>query len=83
MKRLPKNFTFYKSVNMEFENIKKTPKTYKELILIPEEFRINLPTSFDIIGNIIIIKIFKGHILRALIVNNYQTVSRAINHCSQ
>lgn len=44
-------------VKHEFEEIVIKPKSYKEIPTLPEEIKSKLPTSYDIIGNIIIIKL--------------------------
>ncbi len=59
VRNLPKKNTSYKLVKMDFEKIKKAPNSYKEIAVIPEELKNKLPTSYDIIGNIINIKIPK------------------------
>lgn len=38
-------------------NSTKPPKTYKDVVQIPERFRVVLPTSFDIVGDLVVIKI--------------------------
>jgi tRNA (guanine37-N1)-methyltransferase len=55
--KVPKDLT-YKLMKKEFE--KKKPKSYKEIVPIPEELRNLLPTSYDIIGDIALIKIPHG-----------------------
>jgi tRNA (guanine37-N1)-methyltransferase len=76
VKSITNNLRIYKTVKMEFEEIKKLPRSYKEMILIPEDFKSKLPTSYDIIGDIIIIKIprelikYKSMIGRALLKTN-------------
>ena len=52
----------YDIIQYEFEEIKPEPKTYKEIISIPEKLKIELPTSYDIIGDIILIKL-QGNLL--------------------
>ena len=54
---ISKSLTSYKTLKMDFKKITKKAKSYKEIVLIPERYKIKLPTSYDIIGNIIIIKI--------------------------
>jgi tRNA (guanine37-N1)-methyltransferase len=54
---LPKSNIKYKLLKMKFKKIKEIPKSYKEIALIPKELKDKLPTSYDIIGNIIIIKL--------------------------
>ncbi|MCL2032690.1 MAG: class I SAM-dependent methyltransferase family protein [Methanomassiliicoccaceae archaeon] len=47
----------YEAADVDLEIIEQTPADYKEVLDIPEEFRRELPTSFDIIGDVAIIKI--------------------------
>ena len=47
----------YKPVEKNFKKINKNLKSYKEILLIPDNTKQELPTSFDIIGNIILIKL--------------------------
>lgn len=53
-----------------------TRKTYQEIAQVPEEMRGNLPTSFDIIGDIAIVKLkddylqYKGEIGEAILKTN-------------
>lgn len=42
---------------MDFEEVEQVVKGYKELVLIPEDLKELLPTSFDMIGDICIIKL--------------------------
>jgi tRNA (guanine37-N1)-methyltransferase len=76
VKNLPKDNKKYKFSRMDFERIEKKPKSYKEILDLPEKFIEKLPTSFDIIGNIVNIKIpeelnrYKNKIGEALIKAN-------------
>ena len=63
VKKLPRYIKYNKSLRMEFEKIEKKPESYKELVKIPEELKEKLPTSYDIIGDIISIKIPKDLII--------------------
>lgn len=47
----------YTIIEKEFEKIKTKPRTYKEIISIPDKLRHELPTSYDIIGDIILIRL--------------------------
>ncbi|MFQ6128440.1 MAG: class I SAM-dependent methyltransferase family protein [Thermoplasmata archaeon] len=47
----------FEVVEREAKAIKKSPKSYKELVDVPDELRSFLPKSFDIIGDIVIIKL--------------------------
>jgi len=76
VKNIPKEPNSYKIIKKEFEKRKTTPKTYKEIISIPDKLKNNLPTSYDIIGDIILIKIskdlakYKKEIGKALLSSN-------------
>ena len=73
---IPKELNSYKIVKKEFEKRKTKPKTYKEIISIPGRIKNNLPTSYDVIGGIILIKIskdlakYKKEIGKALLSSN-------------
>ena len=47
----------YKIVKKEFEKQKIKHKSYKEVISIPDKLKEKLPTSYDVIGDIILIKL--------------------------
>jgi tRNA (guanine37-N1)-methyltransferase len=47
----------YKIIEMDFEEMEKQTKSYKAILDIPDDLRDILPTSFDIIGTVAIIKI--------------------------
>lgn len=55
--KIPKELSSYKYKENEFEKIKIEPKSYKELLSIPNKLKYELPTSYDIIGDIILIKL--------------------------
>ena len=82
VKNLPRDLKYNNSIRIEFEKIRKKPTSYKEIALIPKSLKKKLPTSYDIIGNIIVIKIpkdlikYKNKIGEALLKtnNNIQTV---------
>ncbi len=57
VKSTPKGINFYKVIKKEFKEIEKKPTSYKEIIKIPDKFKQKLPTSYDAIGDIILIKI--------------------------
>lgn len=59
IKYYPKKISSFEPVKMEFEKIKEKPKSYKDIALIPNKFKKKLPTSYDVVGNILIIKIPK------------------------
>jgi len=48
-----------KTIEKKFEKHTAKPRSYKETILIPGKLRQKLPTSYDIIGDIILIKLPK------------------------
>jgi tRNA (guanine37-N1)-methyltransferase len=52
---VPMHLDSYK-ISKEFEIRKAKPKSYKEIVSIPDELKQELPTSYDVIGNIILIK---------------------------
>jgi len=47
----------YKIIEKEFEISEKKPKSYKEIISLSDNLKQDLPTSYDIIGDIILIKL--------------------------
>ena len=47
----------YEVTEEYLELIEQTPSDYKEILDIPDEFRDELPTSFDVIGDVAIIKL--------------------------
>ena len=47
----------YEVVEADLEQLEQTPTDYKEMLEIPEELRQELPTSFDTIGDVAIIKL--------------------------
>ena len=49
-----------KIVNKEFEKKEKISKSYKEILTLPTILKDILPTSYDIIGHIILIKLSEG-----------------------
>ena len=50
----------YKIIIKNFEKNKKKVKNYKEIISLPESQKNELPSSFDIIGNILLLKLEQG-----------------------
>ena len=46
-------------ITKEFERHRKKPTSYQEIAAIPEELRQKLPSSYDMIGDIILIKLSK------------------------
>lgn len=57
IKKESKKLQSYKIVKREFEKQKFKPRSYKDVLSIPNELRNKLPKSYDIIGNIILIKL--------------------------
>ena len=57
IKKLPDNFPAYKITEKKFKKKKYKPKSYKEIVKIPYFIFKELPTSYDIIGDIIQIKL--------------------------
>jgi tRNA (guanine37-N1)-methyltransferase len=62
VEKITRELNSYKIIERNFEEIKTEPKSYKEILLIPEELIHELPTSYDTIGDIILIKL-KGELL--------------------
>lgn len=54
---IPKELQKYKKVTKFFEVRKKEPQSYKDLVSLPEALRGKLPTSYDVVGDIILIKL--------------------------
>ena len=57
IKKESKKLLSYNIVKREFEKQKFKPKSYKDVLLIPNELISKLPKSYDIIGDIILIKL--------------------------
>ena len=53
---IPKNLVSYKIVT-EFEKRKTKPKSYKEIVSIPDNLKHALPTSYDVVGDILLLKL--------------------------
>lgn len=47
----------FELVEAEFERVEKRPHSYREAVEVPDELRLLLPSSFDIIGDIAIIEL--------------------------
>jgi tRNA (guanine37-N1)-methyltransferase len=73
---LAERYGDYEVIEAELDTIEQTPTDYKEFLDIPEEFREDLPTSFDMIGDVAVIKLpdqlipYKGRIGEALMIVN-------------
>ncbi len=76
VKTITPEINSYQITEQDFQIIKKKPKSYKDLISLPKNIIEKLPTSYDIIGNIILIKIpllllkYKKQIGKALLEAN-------------
>jgi tRNA (guanine37-N1)-methyltransferase len=57
VKEVTDDLKSYKLITTTFEKRKTTPTFYKELVKIPKELRDSLPTSYDIVGDIILLKL--------------------------
>jgi tRNA (guanine37-N1)-methyltransferase len=57
VKNIPEEINTYKVIKKEFVKKEKKPTSYKENVDIPKELKQKLPTSYDIIGDIILIKL--------------------------
>ena len=66
----------YEAVEADLEHLEQVPTDYKEVLDIPEELKPELPSSFDVIGDVAIIKLpdsllqYKGRIGEAVICVN-------------
>jgi tRNA (guanine37-N1)-methyltransferase len=60
IKKVPKELTSYKIIKKSFEKKETKPTSYKEIASIPKRLKHELPTSYDIIGDIILIKLAKN-----------------------
>ena len=76
IKCIPKTLKSYKIINSEFEKRTTKPTIYKEIVSIPEVLKNQLPTSYDVIGDIILVKLpkdiikYKKEIGKALLISN-------------
>jgi tRNA (guanine37-N1)-methyltransferase len=52
-----KDFLDYDIMERDFRELQVESRSYKDLVDVPEELRVSLPTSYDVIGSIAIIKI--------------------------
>ncbi|MFO7676857.1 MAG: class I SAM-dependent methyltransferase family protein [Thermoplasmatota archaeon] len=57
---LPKDLQKYTTIKTEFDKHKNIPTSYKQLVSLPENLTYYLPTSYDIIGDIILLKLSEG-----------------------
>lgn len=57
IKEISKELNSYTTIEREFEKRETKPKSYKEIVAIPDNLRHELPTSYNIIGSIILIKL--------------------------
>lgn len=59
VKNIPEGLKSYKIIKKEFEKRRTKPTSYKEIVTIPHKLKHQLPTSYDVIGDIILIKLPK------------------------
>jgi len=57
VKEAPQISNSYKIIEKEFEINEIKPKSYKEIVSLPDNLKQDLPTSYDVIGDIILIKL--------------------------
>ena len=57
VKDLPRELYHYKVIKKEFEKKETEPKSYKDIVSIPNKLKHELPTSYDIVGDIILIRL--------------------------
>jgi len=57
VEKIPKELQSYKVEDIEFEKINAKPRSYKDIISISDNLKNELPTSYDIVGDIILIKL--------------------------
>jgi len=60
IKEVPKELTSYNFIKKSFKKKETKPNSYKEMTLVPEKLKHKLPTSYDIIGDIILAKLPKN-----------------------
>lgn len=76
VKDIPNELGSYNIVRKEFQKRETKPKSYKEIVMIPNKLKNELPTSYDVIGDIILIKLpnnllkYQKEIGRALLKSN-------------
>ena len=61
VKKIPEETEYYVNqvITKEFEKYDTKPRSYKETVALPEKLQHELPTSYDIVGDIILIKLLK------------------------
>ena len=47
----------YETVEADLEQLEQTPTDYRDIVDVPEEIKQELPTSFDVIGDVAIVKL--------------------------
>jgi tRNA (guanine37-N1)-methyltransferase len=57
IKKSSESLASYNIIESNFEKIEKKPKSYRDIIQIPDGIKQGLPTSYDIIGDIALIKL--------------------------
>jgi len=76
VKNILKELNSYKIIKNDFEKTNIKPHSYKEIVSIPDILKNELPTSYDVIGRIILIKLpkdllkYKKEIGKALLLSN-------------
>ena len=60
LKAIPKELTSYITIKKVFEKKEAKLTSYKEIISIPEKLKHELPTSYDVLGDILLIKLPKN-----------------------
>lgn len=76
VKNIPEGLKSYKIIKKEFEKRRTKPTSYKEIVTIPDKLKNKLPTSYDVIGDIILVKLpndlleYKKEIGKALLLSN-------------
>ena len=81
VQKIPAIMKLYETAEQLFPKKEQRPSSYKELVDLPSDLRQELPTSYDIIGSIILIKLpqslyrFKGKIGAALLQTHKQVTT--------
>ncbi len=75
-----------KYTDFDFAVLEKLPESYKDVIKVPPEIMEKLPTSFDIVGNIAVVKVapevyeYKEELGHAIMKANRNVASVAVDH---
>ena len=76
VKNIPKELNSYEIIKKVFEKRGTKPTSYKEIVTIPYKLKHQLPTSYDVIGDIILVKLpkdllgYKKEIGESLLMSN-------------